>query len=135
MRTVLIVTNALRAEANALGDAMGWGFGNYGMPLSPTGAEPATHWAVAADTSATFKALIADASIGVVPEGMAGFASVLATLFNPDNPQLLVSFNEVEKPATDGVPAYTAPAYSSASAHFAAVLGDQGLVRIVPAPD
>ncbi|WRH62048.1 MAG: hypothetical protein RSE12_17000 [Fuscovulum sp.] len=55
---VLIAPGSARAAANALAAKMGWGTENYSVPLSPTGATPATHWGCRADVSDSFVALL-----------------------------------------------------------------------------
>lgn len=109
MKTVLIIPDAYRDAANALGEAMGWGPNNYSIPLSTGGVDPATHWGVAADTGGDFAALVAGAKQGVFPEGIDRIEAVMVNLF--------VAFNHDE-------------AYPTAREHFAAVLVERGLVRI-----
>ena len=55
---VMIVPAAGLDAANAFGASMGWGERNYTVPLSATGAEPATHWGCRADVSDGFFALL-----------------------------------------------------------------------------
>lgn len=57
---VFIIPAAYRDAGNALGEAMGWGPGNYSVALSPTGAEPATHYGCRADVTDGFLAMLAD---------------------------------------------------------------------------
>jgi hypothetical protein len=57
---VLILPAAYLAAGNALGEAMGWGAGNYSVPLSPTGTAPATHYGCRAEVGPGFLALMAD---------------------------------------------------------------------------
>ena len=49
MSGVFILPAAMRDAGNAFGEQMGWGSPSYSIPLSPTGAEPATHWGARAD--------------------------------------------------------------------------------------
>lgn len=55
---VFIIPAAYRDAGNALGEAMGWGPGNYSVALSPTGQEPATHYGCRADVGPSFIALM-----------------------------------------------------------------------------
>lgn len=55
---VMIVPAAGLAAANAFGASMGWGEANYTVPLSPSGAEPATHWGCRANVTDGFLALL-----------------------------------------------------------------------------
>ena len=55
---VMIVPAAGLAAANALGESMGWGSNNYSVPLSASGALPATHWGCRADVSDGFFTLL-----------------------------------------------------------------------------
>lgn len=52
---LLIIPAHLRAAANAVGDAMGWGPNNYdGMALSADGGATITHWACRTDVEPSF---------------------------------------------------------------------------------
>lgn len=51
---VLIVPAAYRDEANAFAVAQGWGENCLSVPLSPSGQEPATHWACRAGVGPSF---------------------------------------------------------------------------------
>jgi hypothetical protein len=51
---VLIVPAAYHDEANAFAVEQGWGENSLSVPLSPTGQEPATHWACRADVGPSF---------------------------------------------------------------------------------
>lgn len=64
---VLIVPDADRNAANALGESMGWGPNNYSVALSADGAEPATHWGCRADVSQTFLDLMANPPAEAAP--------------------------------------------------------------------
>ena len=50
---VLIIPDALRADANAVAEQMGWGANNYSVPLTSNGA--ITHWGLHANTSEQFR--------------------------------------------------------------------------------
>lgn len=50
---VLIIPAALHAQANAVGEAMGWGPTSYTVPLSTDG-ETVTHWGCRADVGEQF---------------------------------------------------------------------------------
>ncbi len=73
---VLIAPAPLLDAANALAVAMGWSEGPewpaYTVPLSPTGAEPATHWGLRIGAAESFEAMIDAARAGVLPEALAG---------------------------------------------------------------
>ena len=81
---VLIIPEAQRDKANALGKALGHGPNNYSVALSATGAEPATHWGGRGEVTGDFIAMIADAAQGNPPAGLdypaADLAEVLAAL-------------------------------------------------------
>ena len=96
---IVICPAATLPAATALGVQLGWSENELSIPLSPTGAEPATHWAMHAyarpETAALFKgewmpdavdhaelstvlsALIVSAIEG--GQGLPHFESVLAT--------------------------------------------------------
>ena len=67
---VLIIPEAQRDKANALGEALGHGPNNYSVALSPTGSEPATHWGGRGEVTDEFIAMIADAAQGNPPPGL-----------------------------------------------------------------
>lgn len=50
---VLIIPDALLSQANAVGEAMGWGPTSYVIPLSDDG-ETVTHWGLRADVDDQF---------------------------------------------------------------------------------
>jgi hypothetical protein len=81
---VLIIPEAQRDKANALGEALGHGPNNYSVALSPTGSEPATHWGGRGEVTDDFIAMIADAAQGNPPDGLdfplADLAEVLGAL-------------------------------------------------------
>lgn len=81
---VLIIPEAQRGKANALGEALGHGPNNYSVALSPTGSEPATHWGGRGDVTDEFIAMIAGAAQGNPPAGLdyplADLAEVLGAL-------------------------------------------------------
>lgn len=58
--------------ANAFGETMGWGYPCYTVPLSPTGAEPATHWAARATVYPGFVELLAEPPEGSPPFSVTG---------------------------------------------------------------
>jgi hypothetical protein len=51
---VLIIPADDLDAANAFGVEQGWGEGNFSVPLSPTGAEPTTHWGCRAEVGPSF---------------------------------------------------------------------------------
>jgi hypothetical protein len=81
---VLIIPEAQRDKANALGEALGHGPNNYSVALSPTSSEPATHWGGRGEVTDDFIAMIAGAAQGNPPAGLdyplADLAEVLAAL-------------------------------------------------------
>jgi len=64
---VLILPAAYRDAGNAFGVAQGWGEGNFSVPLSATGLEPATHYGCRPDISQDFINLMADPPPEAVP--------------------------------------------------------------------
>lgn len=64
---VLILPAAYRDAGNAFGVAQGWGEGNFSVPLSATGLEPATHYGCRADVSGGFLDLMADPPAEAIP--------------------------------------------------------------------
>ena len=64
---VLILPDAYRAAGDAFGVAQGWGDGNFSVPLSATGLEPATHYGCRADVTEGFLAMVADPPLEAVP--------------------------------------------------------------------
>lgn len=63
---VLIAPAAQRDAANALAAAMGWGPDCYSVPLSASGAAPATHWGLHAWVAEGFAATLAAAARGAL---------------------------------------------------------------------
>ena len=51
---VLILPDAYRAAGDAFGVAQGWGDGNFSVPLSADGLEPATHYGCRAEVDQAF---------------------------------------------------------------------------------
>lgn len=51
---VFMISAALRDAGDAMAAAMGWGGPVFVQPLSPTGAEPPTHWGFPAVVSEAF---------------------------------------------------------------------------------
>lgn len=76
--TVLIIPAALRDAGNQVAEAMGWGTGNYSVPLSPAGSEPATHYGLHAWASEQFKAWVEGTE--PLPEGMEAAQPVIDAL-------------------------------------------------------
>lgn len=64
---VLILPAAYRDAGNAFGVAQGWGEGNFSVPLSATGLEPATHYGCRADVTDGFLAMMANPPAEAVP--------------------------------------------------------------------
>ena len=90
---IMTVPAAYRDAANAFAVSMGWGPDNYSVPLSPTGAEPATHWTLCATVGQGFIDLLASPPPEALPilsvvnidisaemGGMDHFAAVMGVL-------------------------------------------------------
>ena len=106
---VLIIPADLKAQADAVGAAMGWGDVSYTIPLSddPESLE-VTHWAARSDVSEQFVRWVR----GLDPLPDPAFQPVIDALvadFSPDP-------EDAEKPVLWG------------RAHLAAVLAAQGMV-------
>lgn len=72
---VIIIPDGVKDHANELGSLMGWGGGNYLVPLSADGSAPATHWATAAtDPAPAFVPTLAAFKAGITPPELDGFA-------------------------------------------------------------
>lgn len=69
MKCVVVAPSSLKDAANQLAQSFGYGPNNFSVPLSADGSEPATHYGGNAEggISQTFKTLIDNALIGVVP--------------------------------------------------------------------
>lgn len=113
---VLIAPAAMQAIANAFSEAMGWGPMVYSVALSPTGAEPATHYACRADLAEGFLAMLENA-----PEGAPPF---IVTGIKPD---------EARPTEIDAFILIHMAERGEAFAHWSAVIADYGL-RMVQEP-
>ena len=71
---VLIIPAALRAAANSVGAAMGWGPENYTLPLSDDGGVTLTHYACRTNVTPQFLQQVAN------PPPIPGVATVLSAL-------------------------------------------------------
>ncbi|MEN9924070.1 MAG: hypothetical protein RL268_196 [Pseudomonadota bacterium] len=98
LSVVLIVPAAVHAKAETLSLYMGWGSPAYTVPLSKTGAEPATHYGLHTWASETFSALLA----GGMPSELAAagypeedFAAVMDGLIASVRNDLTGHFPEV----------------------------------------
>ena len=72
---VMAFPDADKPDANKLARAMGHcpeGADEYTVPLSPTGAEPATHWLCHSWCVAEFAAMLGGVAQGQLPEPEAG---------------------------------------------------------------
>jgi len=98
---VLIVTTANLDAANALGEAMGWGPGNYSVPLSADSVLPATHYGCRAEVTQ-------------------GFIDMLITP-PEDNPLAVAVINNLIYDFSDGEDGYS---------HFIRVITENNLKRI-----
>jgi hypothetical protein len=67
---VLLVPVAARDNANAMGEALGWGPGNFSVPLSADGYEPATHHGLHTFATQVFVDMLNGAGQGTLPEGV-----------------------------------------------------------------
>lgn len=110
---VFIAPASMQAMANAFSEAMGWGPMVYSVALSPTGAEPATHYACRADLADSFLAMLGDA-----PEGAPPF---VVTGIDPD---------EVRPEAIEGFILIHLAEGGNAFAHWSAVIADYGLQMV-----
>lgn len=107
---VLIIPEALRDAANAVGAAMGWGPDSYTVSLSADGCETVTHYGARTDVSEQFVRWIT----GVDPLPDPAAAPVVTALiadFSPDPA-------DPEKPVLWGAD------------HFNAVLAEHGLTLV-----
>lgn len=67
LSVALIIPAGLRAKANALGEAMGWGPDNYSVALSASGQKPASYYGCHAWTGDDFPAMIEGAAANGLP--------------------------------------------------------------------
>lgn len=84
---LLIIPAPLRAAANAVGDAMGWGPENYTVPLSSDGST-VTHYACRTDVQPTFLVILLAAGYdltraGLTPDQIAGVQAALDAMPEP----------------------------------------------------
>lgn len=84
---LLIIPVPLRAAANAVGDAMGWGPENYTVPLSSDG-ETVTHYACRTDVQPSFLAILLSAGYdltraGLTPEQIEAVQAALDAMPEP----------------------------------------------------
>ena len=107
---VLIAPAALLEQVNALATAMGWGPDCYSVPLSLTGAAPATHWGLRTWATASFVALVDGAARGELPQELAG-------TFAPADVATLIAALIIS----------TDPAVTDPAGHFAQALDAHGL--------
>jgi hypothetical protein len=114
--SLVMITPASRlADANSIGGAFDWGLNNFDVPLSPTGAEPATHYGTHTWACAQFVADLDAAQAGSLdplPPGVDALAL-----------QALVST----------IVRSVRPLDTDPPTHFAEVLAAHGLQRIVTA--
>lgn len=106
LSVVLIVPKALKAKADALAEAMGWGAPAYTVPVLTAGK--VTHYGLQTWAAPEFVAMVEAAKAGHKPEALkaypdADFAAVMAAL--------IVS------------------ARATSEGHFDAVLAEHGLAR------
>lgn len=117
---VLIVPAALKADADALGAAMGWGPESYTIPL-PKGAEEPTHYGLRADVDEQFVRWIK----GLDPLPVEGGEPVMEALIADFSPDPTIE----EAPEDDET--YTAPPVLWGRKHLDAVAKREGLVQEV----
>lgn len=99
---VLIIPAALQIKANALAVLMGWGPSSYSVPLSATGAEPATHYGLHTWATPEFVGMLQGASQGQMPAELveagyppSDFAAVIGGLIASVRPDLGGHFTAV----------------------------------------
>lgn len=107
---ILIVSAQSRNEANALGEAMGWGSDNYTVKLSSREDGVTTHYGLATPVSDSFVAMYEACLEGVPPEGIPPELIAVVPLISAD-------FD------LEGL-------YTSPLAHFEMVIQAQGLARV-----
>lgn len=88
---VLIVPSSLRDQANMLGQAMGWGPGNYSVALYQDITLPASHYGLHAWAQQEFIDILGGVAQGVVPpvaglapQEVVGVVSSLVVSIRPD---------------------------------------------------
>lgn len=89
MALVLIIPAALLDAANALGAALGHGSSSYSIALSPTGAEPASHYGLnLVEPDQSFLDMLAGGAEGHMPDGLdfpaGGFLQVMGGLISTE---------------------------------------------------
>lgn len=70
---VLVCPASIKAQAEAVADAFGYGLGSYIVALSPSGKEPATHYATHAWVSPVFLQMLEAAEnymLSPLPQGI-----------------------------------------------------------------
>ena len=111
--TVLIIPDALRVKADAVGAAMGYGPQSYTLAIPSDG--PTTHWGSHSWAGAEFFAMIADAQSGTLPP-----VDWTAHGLTPGDVLAVLSALVISAPGSpmdpEGVP------YADPEAHFAAVV-------------
>lgn len=110
---VFIAPADMQEVANGFSEVMNWGPMVYSVALSPTGAEPATHFACRADLAEGFLAMLQD-----IPEGAPPF---IVTGIDPD---------EVRPEAIDGFILIHLAERGNAFAHWSTVIADYGLQMV-----
>mgnify|MGYP000406511121 FL=1 len=116
--TVLIIPAALLTEANALGNALGYGPESYTVPLSSDG-ETVTHYGGHTYATDAFFALIDGALGGTLPP------EVTDAGFSIEDVAALLSVLIVSAPGSAMDP--EGETYSDPAAHFNAVIEANGL--------
>lgn len=116
---VLIIPADLKADADAVGAAMGWGPESYTIPL-PEDAEVPTHYALRADVTEQFIRWIK--GLDPLPEGVAETAApVIAALIHDFSPDPTIVPPEDDE-------TYTPPPILWGRKHLDAVVAREGLV-------
>ena len=59
---VLIIPDSYKDSANSFGVSQGWGEGNFSVPLSTSGLQPATHWGCRAEVTQSFVDMVENPS-------------------------------------------------------------------------
>lgn len=131
---VLVVTAGARDAAHALATALGHQLADgitYGIPLSATGAEPATHWATHTWGQASFVAQVL--AVGALTSEQAAAVGVPPPTAEQAAAALTAAGIDmgVVAAVVAGLTASAKPyGAQEPSAHFAEVLGAMGLQRI-----
>lgn len=109
---VMIIPAVLQESANKLAEGLGHGPNNFSVALSSDGSEPATHYSCRAQAQQSFIDLLTAVGEGTLPEIEGMTPQEVGTV--------LVQLQADVSTSEDG---YT---------HFERVIGEKGLMRVVP---